>query len=151
MATAAPTPNTPEPGPGNFPDKQPVPVLDRRNVEYELHADEYNMIDLLYEGGQRLKNNGQNILMKRPKELYDVYQERYRRLTYQNILQACLGWYLAKLYQREPLITSNTTDPRFTAFLQDCDRAGTTYVDFSRRMIETQILYRRAFVFVDKP
>lgn len=90
---------------------QLVSVLDRKNLEWELYHDVWDQLDLLYEGGARLKNNGTNFLIKRPKELYDVYQERYRRITYQNLLQNCIGWYLAKMFEREPRIDFDSKKP----------------------------------------
>ena len=106
---------------------------------------------MLYEGGQKLKNFGSNLLLKRPKEVYDVYQERYRRLTYEDILANCVRWYIAKLFATEAKIDAKTEDARFAAFLQDCDRAGTTFATFARNLFECMMLYQAAFVLIDKP
>src|SRR5258708_7103090 len=133
---------------------QPAPLvkqLDRKHADYSLYIDEWNHLDLLYAGGVRIKVQGTDFLIKRPKEIFDVYQERYRRLTYQNLLANCIGWYLAKLFAVEPKIDGKTSDDRFATFLQDADRSGTTFNDFSRAMLETMMLYRRAFVLIDKP
>ena len=129
----------------------PVNKLDRKHPLWHLHSDQWNTIDLLYESGVRLKNNGVNLLMKRPKELYDVYQERYRRLTYQDILANAIRWYLAKMFQTEAKIDPKTDDERFAAFLQDCDRSGTTYSVFARDLLETMMLYQVGWVLIDKP
>lgn len=128
-----------------------VKLLDKKNSEWMLHHDQWEALDLLYEGGVRLKNNGQNFLIKRPKELFDVYQERYRRLTYQDILGNCVGWYLAKLFAVEPQIDGKTTDKRWDGFLQDCDRSGTTFANFTKQWVETMMIFRRAFILIDKP
>jgi hypothetical protein len=133
---------------------QPAPLvkqLDRKHADYLLYKDEWEHLDLLYAGGVRLKVQGTDFLIKRPKELFDVYQERYRRLTYQNLLANCIGWYISKLFAVEPKIDGKTTDARFASFLQDSDRSGTTFMDFSRSVLETMMLYRRAFVLIDKP
>jgi hypothetical protein len=141
---------TPSPN-SNTGSSVPVKLLDRKHPEWlEMH-DMWDAVDLLYEGGVKLKNNGQVFLLKRPKELYDVYQERQRRLTYQNLIGNCVGAYLAKLFSREPKIDGKTADERFAAFLQDCDRAGTTFLKFSRSIVESMMLYRRTFVLTDKP
>jgi hypothetical protein len=128
-----------------------VKTLDRKHAEWLLMHDMWDAVDLLYDGGVRLKNNGQEFLLKRPKELYDVYQERQRRLTYQNLLGNCVGWYIAKLFSREPQVEGKTDDSRFSDFLQDCDRGGTTFIEFSKTLVEMISLYRRAFVLIDKP
>jgi hypothetical protein len=128
-----------------------VKTLDRKHSDWLMFHSMYDEINLLYEGGVALKAAGASFLVKRPKELHDVYSERMRRLTYQNLLGNCIGWYIAKLFAREPRIDGKTTDARFASFLQDCDKAGTTFVNFSRSIFETMALYRRAFVLIDKP
>jgi len=128
-----------------------VKTLDRKHSEWLLYNDMFNSIDLLYEGSVKLKNRGMDLLSRRPKELIDVYNERYRRLTYQNLIGNCVGWYLAKLFSREAQIDGKTTDERFAAFLQDCDRGGTTFADFTKARAEEMFLFRRTFILVDKP
>lgn len=128
-----------------------VKQLDRKHADYMLYQDQWEQLDLLYAGGVRLKNQAGTILIKRPKEIYDVFLERHRRFTYQNLLANCVGWYLAKLFAVEPKIDGKTTDDRFATFLQDSDKSGTTFMDFSRSVLETMMLYRRAFVLIDKP
>lgn len=129
----------------------PVKMLDRKSADWTLYHDTWASIDLLYEGATRLKNNVDRFLLKRPKELSDVYQERARQLTYQNLLRNCVGWYLAKMFQKEPQIEGPKKNANFEGFLQDCDHAGTTFSDFARRILEGMILYKRAFVLMDKP
>ncbi len=127
-----------------------VKTLDRKHADWLTFHDMYDQINLLYEGGVQLKAAAQMFLVKRPKELTDVYLERHRRLTYQNLLGNCIGWYIAKLFARDPRIDGKTADTRFASFLQDCDKAGTTFIDFTRSVFETMALYRRAFVLIDK-
>ena len=129
----------------------PVKILDQKHATWRLYKGEWDTLGVLYEGGQKLKNFGSNLLLKRPKELYDVYQERYRRLTYEDILANCVRWYIAKLFATEAKIDAKTADARFASFLQDCDRAGTTFATFARNLFECMILYQAAFVLIDKP
>jgi hypothetical protein len=133
-----------------------VKQLDRKHPEWQLRSDQWENIRLLYEGAIEMKNNGDNFVPRRPKEMFDVFYERQRRLTYQNILQSALGWYLGKLFQNDPEIKpsakENNSDDRFAAFLQDCDQCGGTFVNVAgRQLLEMMMLYRRAFVLIDKP
>ena len=78
--------------------------LDAKRPEWQLYAEAWNHFDLLHAGGARLKQNAQEFLTKRPKELFDVYNERIKRVTYQNILGTALVWYVATLFRRNPQV-----------------------------------------------
>jgi hypothetical protein len=132
-------------------EKIAVAKLDRKNPEWLLYHDMWEKLDLLHEGGVRLKNAADKFLIKRPKELFDVYQERIRRFTYKNILGNVTGWYITKMFQRNPTIDAKNEDPFYSDFLADCDKAGTGYIDFFRGVLLSLILYRSAYVLVDKP
>jgi hypothetical protein len=129
----------------------PVATLDRKNPEWLLYHDMWEKLDLLHEGGVRLKNKAEAFLIKRPKELFDVYQERMRRFTYKNILGNVTGWYITKMFQRNPTIDAKNADAFYSDFLADSDNAGTGYIDFFRGVLLSMILYRSAYVLIDKP
>lgn len=129
----------------------PIIKLDRKHPHWDSYHDVWDQLELLHEGGIKLKRHADIFLAKKPKELFDVYQERVRRFVYQNLVGNCVGWYIVKLFQREPVIDLKVKDDSADAFMLDCDRAGTTFVDFFRRVFQCQILYRMAFVLIDKP
>src|SRR5678810_32167 len=83
----------------------PVAKLNQQSEEYTLYSGAWMDFDLLAAGGARLKAAVTRFLAKRPKELPDVYAERCKRLTYQNILGQALGWYCL-------LYTSDAADER---------------------------------------
>jgi len=129
----------------------PVELLDRKHPEWLLYHDMWEKLDLLHEGGVRLKNAADGFLIKRPKELFDVYQERIRRFTYKNILGNVTGWYITKMFQRNPTIDVKSSDGFYDDFLADSDNAGTGYIDFFRGVLLSILLYRSAYVLIDKP
>lgn len=129
----------------------PVKKIDRKSNIWMFYKDAWEMLSMLYEGGVRLRENVDKFIIRRSKELYDVFYERARRLTYQDILQCCISWHLSKMFQREPVITDKDKSTDLTDFLQNCDRKGTTFVKFSSELLETMMLYRTAFVLIDKP
>ncbi len=130
---------------------RPIKKLDRKNREWSFYSDTWELLSVLYEGGAKLRANVDKFVVRRPKELYDVFYERIRRLTYQDILQACISWHLSKMFQEEPVVVGNTKNKDFDVFLSDCDHSGTSFNKFSRTILETMMLYRRAFILVDKP
>lgn len=129
-----------------------ISILNRKHQEYIFYYKAWEMLDMLYKGGVVLQNNVDKFLIRRPKELYDVFYERGRRLTYQDILQSCISWHLSKLFQTQPIVDFKCPgDPVFSEFLEDCDLAGRTFSHFSSDMMEKMMLFGRTFVLIDKP
>ncbi|MFN3323427.1 MAG: hypothetical protein ACK5AZ_08025 [Bryobacteraceae bacterium] len=138
----------------------PVKLLDAKRADYTANAETWDSIELLYRGAHSLKARAERFLVKRPKELSDVYAARVSRFTYQNILGTVLGWYQAAMFETDPDILIRRADDgklneeqaaAYQRFLNDCDRCGTTYTDMWRRVYLSMLLFRSAFVLIDLP
>ena len=131
----------------------PVAKLNKRSPEHQLYSEAWEAFELLASGGIRLRQAAQNFLVRAPRELVDVYAERVRRLTYQNILGTVLGWYTSQLWRRNPQINikPDGADPWYKEFLGDCDRTATSYSDFHRTTFRNLALYGRAWILTDRP
>jgi hypothetical protein len=136
-----------------MPTTVPIEKLNRKHPVYGLYQDAWTDFDLLNAGGVRLKNQAQRFLVKRPKELFDVYQERIKRFTYQHIMGQIVGWYIGALWRRNPSIDiTEGADPWYSdAFLPNCDRASRQYNDFFKLVFRNLVLYKYCFVLVDRP
>lgn len=132
-------------------------LLDQRHPEHAEHAEAWDDIELLHRGGHCLKRRAERFLLRRPKELEDVYRARLDRFTYQNILGTGLGWYLAAMFEREPEILirrggeelAEKDQEFFGRFLADCNRAGRSFSDLFSDVFLSMALYRSAFVLTD--
>lgn len=127
-----------------------------RHDEWKRWADCLDIIDLLYCGGESLRTQAAKVLVKRPKELQDVYQARCQMFNYQNVLGPSLGWYEAALFAEQPTLDIRVgdkplEDEPYADFVNNCDRRGTVLYDFLRRVFLDAVLFRRAFVLVDAP
>src|ERR1035438_7380191 len=91
----------------------PVNLLNQQHPEHKLYEDAWVSIDLLHSSGIRLKNQADRFLVKRPKELFDVYQERIRRFTYEGILGTAIGWYISAMFRRDPTIDQPDNRDKF--------------------------------------
>lgn len=152
----------------------PVATIDQRREEHKLFCDAWDNLDVLRQGGRVLQMQADRFLIKRPKEPNDVYQVRLQHLKYQNLLAMVIGYYNAKLFESDPDVdlkiageaieepadpdNPDMTDPNDDAwdfynetFLKDCDRAGTSFTDFMRSVIEDVLLYQRSYVLLDLP
>lgn len=134
-----------------YPQSVPVEKLDVQHCDYSTYIDAWNQLELMHAGGVRLKNQLQTFLMRRPKEMVDVYMERGKRFVYQNILGTITGWYVAKLYEREPRIEVASGDDFYENFLKDCDRSGGSFVDADRDHFINQLLFGRSYALIDLP
>jgi hypothetical protein len=134
----------------------PVTKLDVQSAEHMLYADAWTSIDLIQASGVRMKNQAERFLIKRPKELFDVYQERIRRFTHEPILGVAVGWYISAMFRKDPTIQQpkgggTASGTWYDAFLQNCDGANTTFIDVWREIFKQLCLNRTCYVLVDLP
>jgi hypothetical protein len=77
----------------------------------------------LYAGGEQLRANAAEYLLRRQKEPAEVYQERLQRVFYENYLGSIVDWYTATLVRREPVLDFAGTNERakdfFARFVQN--------------------------------
>jgi hypothetical protein len=141
--------------PISAPARVPIEKIDRRHDEYKLYADAWEDFALLNKGGVDLRNQFARFLVRRPMELYDVYQERAKRITQQPILGTVTGWYNAALFRRNPEIDISPEGAGngwyADDFLTNCDLANTAFIDFFRRIFTQLQLFGRAWVLIDLP
>ena len=72
----------------------------------------------LYAGGEQLRANASEYLVRRHKEPGEVYGERLSRVFYENYIGSIIDWYAATLMRREPVLLFEGHDAAAKAFLQ---------------------------------
>ncbi len=106
-----------------------IDLLDREHPEYRDRAEMWQRYWDFYVGGEQLRRNASQYLVRRQKEPNDVYSERLARVFYENYLGSCLDWYAATLFRRQPGVSlqskTESTQKFYSQFLDDCDRRGT--------------------------
>lgn len=133
--------------------------IDTRHSQYKLHCETWKRLGWLYASGHTLKQHASEFLMRRPKEINDVFQARLDMFTHVNHLGTALDWYCGTMFGDEPGIqpsvkagVNSQPDSNFyDAFFKDCDRAGTSFVDLFRTAFQNVLLYRNTYVLLDKP
>lgn len=156
----------------SFPSSIPVKDLARTASEYDQYSDAWITVSDLSKGGSVLKDavvKGSKYLVRKPKEPTEVFQTRQSKTSYTNLLGNITGWYGAALFKtpaqiiKKPAVAPAAggtevqpklpadTEAFCDAFEADCDRAGTAYVDFWRKVFESLILYKKAYVLLDLP
>lgn len=127
-----------------------IQKLNQKNAIWQAYYRPWAALDLLCEGGIRLEAAAMSFLLKRPSEHADVYQERLKRFTSQNILGTVFGSYAAQLFRTEPQIEV-PKDDWYEGFLKVCDRSKTSYVRMWSAIFLSMLKFGRAWVLVDMP
>src|SRR5450755_5005104 len=103
--------------------------INREHPDYVARKAMWKQYKDLYAGGERLRLNASDYLLRRNKEPGAVYQERLSRVFYENYIGSIIDWYAATLMRREPMLLFEGSDPGATRFYNlfsdDCDRKGT--------------------------
>lgn len=129
--------------------------ITREHPEYRHHRETRAMYGDLYAGGMQFRANASKYLVRRHKEPNEVYFERLNRVFYENYIGSIIDWYTATLFRREPVIQFSGSNENgkqfFNRFIQDCDRRGTTFAQFFRRLMTDALVFGRAYAAVDFP
>jgi hypothetical protein len=132
-----------------------MPDIDREHPEYAAKKAMWRSYRDLYAGGEQLKANAMEYLVRRQKEPGDVYLERVSRVFYENYIGSIIDWYAATLFRREPILSfdgSNEAGKKFFGlFAEDCDQKGTGLSDFFRRQLVEALVGGCSYTVVDFP
>ena len=90
--------------------------INREHPEYIARKAMWRQYRDLYSGGERLRMNAAEYLLRRHKEPGEVYQERLSRVFYENYVGSIVDWYAATLMRREPMLVFEGPDAAARTF-----------------------------------
>jgi len=129
--------------------------IDREHPEYAARKPMWRQYKDLYAGGERLRSNASEYLVRRHKEPGEVYVERLNRVFYQNYIGSIIDWYAATLIRREPAVLFEGNDAGakafFNRFSKDCDLKGTKLSEFFRQRFVQTLVCGSSYIVVDFP
>ena len=128
--------------------------IDREHPEYVSNRVMWKRYRDLYAGGEQLRANAAEYLVRRNKEPAEVYFERLSRVFYENYSGSIIDWYTATLMRREPVLQFDGSDAGkgfFNGFVQNCDLRGTTLTQFFRQRLTQALVCGRSYIAVDFP
>ena len=132
-----------------------IDLLDREHEEYRDRREMWQRYWDFYVGGEQLRRNASQYLVRRQKEPGDVYSERLARVFYENYLGSCVDWYAATLFRRQPGILleskADSTQKFHSDFVGDCDRCGTSLLEVARKAFIQALVFRESYVLIDFP
>jgi hypothetical protein len=129
--------------------------INREHPEYIARKAMWKQYQELYAGGERLRMNASQYLVRRNKEPGEVYQERLSRVFYENYVGSIVDWYAATLMRREPMLLFDGTDAAAKSFYnvlsEDCDLKQTNLHEFFRQRFIQTMVCGRSYIVVDFP
>ncbi len=129
--------------------------INREHPEYVARKAMWKQYQDLYAGGERLRANASEYLVRRHKEPGEVYAERLGRVFYENYIGSIIDWYAATLLRREPIMLMEGHDPSaksyYNLLADDCDLKGTNLSDFFRRQFVQALVLGGSYTVVDFP
>jgi hypothetical protein len=129
--------------------------INREHPEYVARKAMWKQYKDLYAGGEQLRENASEYLVRRHKEPGEVYYERLNRVFYENYVGSIIDWYAATLMRREPVLQFEGNDSGakafFNAFAEDCDLKGSHLSEFFRQRFVEALVCGSSFIAVDFP
>ena len=129
--------------------------INREHPDYIVRKAMWKQYKDLYAGGERMRQDACEYLVRRQKEPGQVYEERLRRVFYENYVGSIVDWYAATLMRREPALHFEGSDPAarnfYTVLTGDCDLKGTSLSEFFRQRFVQVMVFGSSFVVVDFP
>src|SRR5215831_15493547 len=118
--------------------------INREHPEYVSRKTMWKQYKDLYAGGERLRANAADYLVRRHKEPSEIYLERLSRVFYENYIDSIIDWYAATLIRSEAgiLIEGNDSAAKefYNTLSKDCDLKGTKISEvFRQRFVQTLV------------
>ena len=129
--------------------------INREHPEYVARKAMWKQYKDLYAGGEQLRVNAPEYLVRRHKEPGEVYGERLCRVFYENYIGSIIDWYAATLMRREPVLLIDGTDSAakdyYSLLWNDCDLKGTSLSEFFRQRFVQTMVGGCSYIVVDFP
>lgn len=129
--------------------------IEQEHPDYTARSRMWRKYRHLYAGGEDFRQHAAEYLVRRHKEVLDVYQERLARVFYENYLGSIIDWYMATLVRKEPIITyegaSESGRAFFNTLTQDADLRGTTLTQFFKEQLTEALVCGKSYIAVDFP
>src|SRR5712672_2119695 len=129
--------------------------INREHPEYVAKKAMWKKYRDLYSGGEQIREQASDYLVRRNKEPNDVYQERLSRVFYENYIGSIIDWYAATLMRREPVLVAEGSNAPgkqvFNEFADNCDLKGSNLTDFFRQQLVNALVYGRTYIALEFP
>ena len=130
-------------------------TINREHPEYIARKAIWKQYKDLYAGGEQLRTNASQYLVRRHKEPGEIYMERLGRVFYENYIGSVIDWYAATLMRCAPALLFGGSDPAardfYSILSDDCDFKGTRLSEFFRQRFVEALVCGSSYTVVDFP
>ncbi len=147
----------------NFASELLIDQIDGRNPDYQERINDWTILDLMNEGGLKLRRNAGQFLTRKFKEPGEIYQLRLNGIVHENILGPVLDWYRAKManvhgeisLERDGKSIAGADGEWYANLLKDCERPNSkrrvAMKAFLADRFKDLLLYGAGYTLIDKP
>jgi hypothetical protein len=129
--------------------------INREHPEYVARKAMWRQYKDLYAGGEQLRQNAAEYLVRRHKEPGEIYLERLTRVFYENYIGSIIDWFAATLLRREPILLFESNDAAAKSFYSvlanDCDLKGTNLSEFFRQQFVQTLICGSSYTVIEFP
>lgn len=143
-----------------FPRVVKVEDISRRHPDYQKNFPIWDRVRVLTDSRLLLGERIDDFLVRRSKEPDESYDKRKAMASDPGILQAAIAWYQEKCFESDPSVELRRGEDRLSEgrevetisdFRNDADLGGTSYAAMWREVVASLLLYRFAYLFIDRP
>lgn len=135
----------------NYPNKLSLELLLAENSEYSVVKPHLEKINLLVEGGYRLRDSLPIFVEKRPGEESDVYENRLKKYTYSNVLGSAIAQLATKFSNGSVYLDKESPKTFWDSFRENNDGKGRTENQLVASLFSNVLPYQTVFAHIDKP
>jgi hypothetical protein len=134
-----------------YPPQLPLKILQSEHPEYAAVKPHLERIQLLTEGGWRLRDKLPYFLKQRPGEAQEIYEARLEKFAYSGVLGSCISQMAAKLTSGTIHLSNATNESFWEKFREDNDGQGRTESQLIEQLFAESLKYKTVYVHADKP
>ncbi|MBW4483011.1 MAG: hypothetical protein KME14_10745 [Tildeniella torsiva UHER 1998/13D] len=134
-----------------YPPQLTLKQLQAEHPDYTAAKPHLERIQLLTEGGWRLRDKLSSFLKQRPGEEDEIYETRLEKFSYSGVLGSCISQMAAKLTSGTIHLSNVTNESFWEGFREDNNGLGRTESQLIEQLFAESLKYKTVFIHVDKP
>ncbi|MBD1918360.1 MULTISPECIES: hypothetical protein [Cyanophyceae] len=135
----------------SYPPQISLKVLQAEHPDFSAAKPHLERIQLLVEGGWRLRDKLGMFLKQRPGEEDAIYEARLEKFAYSGVLGPCISQMAAKLTLGTIQLSNVTNESFWEAFKEDNNGQGRTKTQLIEQLFAEGLKYRTVVIHIDKP
>jgi hypothetical protein len=134
-----------------YPNSIPLKTLQAEHPEFSAMKPHLERIQLLTEGGWRLRDKLSSFLKIRAGEEKEIYEARLEKFAYSGVLGSCISQMAAKLTSGTIHLSNTSNESFWEKFRENNNGEGRTENQLVEQLFAESLKYKTVYVHADKP